>query len=282
MKDPHPDRNDPVQPSAPRAEEKFRELLDLVARLRSPEGCPWDRSQKREDLGRYLIEEAYEVLEALEGASTEGLREELGDLLFQILFLARIAEEAGEFDMTVVIGGITEKMIRRHPHVFGKTKVANVEAVRSNWEQIKKELEHKGESEPRLSDGIPRSLSALARTQRITARASAVGFDWENAATVLKKVEEELFEFRAALEAGNQAAMKEEAGDLLFTLVNLCRFAGVDAEAALRASLGKFTKRFAYIEQALAGRGKTPGESTLAEMDGLWDEAKNKKNEGGS
>lgn len=277
MNDPHPERNDPVDPSAPHAEENFRELLDLVARLRSPEGCPWDRSQKRGDLGRYLIEEAYEVLEALEGASAEELREELGDLLFQILFLARIAEEDGEFDMTAVLVGITEKMIRRHPHVFGNTKIANVEAVRSNWEQIKKELEHKGEGEPRLCDGIPRSLSTLARTQRITARASAVGFDWENTAAVLKKVEEELAEFRAALEAENQTAMKEEAGDLLFTLVNLCRFAGVDAEAALRASLGKFTRRFAYIEQVLAERGKTPAESTLAEMDGLWDVAKNKK-----
>ena len=138
-------------------------------------------------------------------------------------------------------------------------------------------MEHKGEGEPRLSDGIPSSLSALTRTQRITARASAVGFDWENAAAVLKKVEEELSEFRAALETGNQAAMKEEAGDLLFTLVNLCRFAGADAEAALRASLGKFTKRFAYIEKALAERGKTPAEATLVEMDGLWNEAKDKK-----
>lgn len=269
-----------MQPSAPHAEEKFRELLDLVARLRAPEGCPWDRSQKREDIGRYLIEESYEVLEALDSASPEELREELGDLLFQILFLARISEEEGEFDMTSVLGGIAEKMIRRHPHVFGKTKVANVEAVRSNWEQIKKELEHKGEGEPRLSDGIPRSLSALARTQRITDRASAVGFDWKNAAAVLKKVEEELSEFRAALETENQTAMKEEAGDLLFTLVNLCRFAGADAEAALRASLGKFTKRFAYIEQALAERGKTPAESTIAEMDGLWNEAKDKKSKG--
>ena len=179
--------------------------------------------------------------------------------------------------MTAVLGWITEKMIRRHPHVFGNTKVANVETVRTNWEQIKKDLEHKGEGQPRLSDGLPRCLSALARTQRITARASAVGFDWENTAAVLKKVEEELSEFRAALETENQTAMKEEAGDLLFTLVNLCRFTGVDAEASLRASLGKFTKRFAYIEQALAERGKTPAESTLAEMDKLWDETKNKE-----
>jgi tetrapyrrole methylase family protein/MazG family protein len=281
MKDAHPERNNPAQPSAPHAEENFRELLDLVARLRSPGGCPWDRAQKKEDIGRYLIDEAYEVLDALDGDSPGELREELGDLLFQILFLARIAEEEGKFDTKAVLVGITEKMIRRHPHVFGDARFTNVETVRSNWERIKKELEHKGEGEPRLGDGIPRSLSALARAQRITARASAVGFDLENTAAVLKKVEEELSEFRVALEAGNQAAMKAEAGDLLFTLVNLCRFAGADAEAALRASLGKFTKRFAYIEQALAKRGKTPAESTLAEMDKLWNESKNNKNEGG-
>ena len=269
-----------MQRSVPHSEEKFRELIDLVARLRSPDGCPWDRSQNKGDIGRYLIEEAYEVLEALDGASPEELCEELGDLLFQILFLARIAEEAGEFNMGAVLDAINEKMIRRHPHVFGDTQVANVEAIRKNWEQIKKEVEHKGKDKPRLSHGIPRSLSTLARTQRITARASVAGFDWGNAIEVLKKVEEELSEFRAALEAGNKAAMKEEAGDLLFTLVNLCRFAGADAEAALRASLGKFIKRFAYIEKTLAKRGKTPAEATLTEMDGLWHEAKNKKSEG--
>jgi tetrapyrrole methylase family protein/MazG family protein len=277
MNDPNPEKNDSVQPSAPHAEEHFRELLDLVARLRSPRGCPWDRSQKSKDLGRYLIEEAYEVLEALDGDSPDELREELGDLLFQILFLARIAEEEGKFDIKAVIDGISEKMTRRHPHVFGSTTVDNIENVRSNWEQIKKEVEHKGEGDPRICEGIPRSLTTLARTQRITARASAVGFDLEDTVAVLKKVEEELAEFRAALETENSHAMKEEAGDLLFALVNLCRFAGADAEAALRASLGKFTKRFAQIEQTLAERGKTPSESTLAEMDGLWDEIKSKE-----
>ena len=204
------------------------------------------------------------------------LREELGDLLFQILFLARITEEEGDFDMTDVLGEINKKMIRRHPHVFGDAQAASVDTVRENWEQIKKEVEHKGKGEPRLTDGLSRNLSALARTQLITARASAVGFDWDSAAEVLKKVEEELSEFRTALEAGNQAAMKEEVGDLLFTLVNLCRFAGADAEAALRASLGKFTRRFAYIEQTLAKRGITPAEATLAEMDALWNEVKKK------
>ena len=274
MTDPRTDSDNTPGPSAPRAEDKLRGLLDLVARLRAPGGCPWDRSQKKGDLGRYLIEEAYEVLEALDGESPDELREELGDLLFQILFLARIAEEEGVFDMTAVIGGITEKMVRRHPHVFGDARAASVETVRTNWDQIKKELEHKGDGAPRIFDGIPRSLSTLARAQRITERASAVGFDLEDTAAVLKKVEEELAEFRAALESGNSGAMKQEAGDLLLTLVNLCRFAGADAESALRASLGKFTKRFAQIEATLAERGKTPSESTLAEMYGLWDAIK--------
>jgi tetrapyrrole methylase family protein/MazG family protein len=266
----------PLKSTTKRDEEKFRELLDLIARLRSPDGCPWDRSRQKGDIGRYLIEESYEVLEALDAASPEGLKEELGDLLFQILFLTRLAEEKGEFDTAAVLEAITVKMIRRHPHVFGDAKVNGVEEVRANWERIKKELEHKGMNNARLCEGIPRSLSTLARTQRITARASAVGFDWENAAGVLKKIEEELSEFRAALAAGNRKQMRAEAGDLLFTVVNLCRFAHADAEAALRTSLGKFTERFAYIERELAARGKMPLESDLAEMNRLWNEAKKK------
>jgi tetrapyrrole methylase family protein/MazG family protein len=271
------ERNDTLKHSAPQAEEQFRDLLNLVARLRSPEGCPWDRSQNKGDIGRYLIEEAYEVLEALEGDSSDELREELGDLLFQILFLARITEEEGDFSMTDVLSEIHKKMIRRHPHVFGDAQAASVDTIRENWAQIKKEVEHKGEGEPSLTEGLSRNLSALARTQLITARASAVGFDWDSAAEVLKKVEEELSEFRTALEAGNQTAINEEVGDLLFTLVNLCRFAGADAEAALRASLGKFTRRFAYIEKTLAKQGITPAEATLDEMDALWNEVKKEK-----
>lgn len=270
-------RNDSLPPSDPSAERKFRKLLDLVARLRSPDGCPWDRAQGKEDIGRYLIEEAYEVLEALEKTTPEELREELGDLLFHILFLSRIAEEQGEFDIAAVLDGITAKMIRRHPHVFGDAKAADAEAVRRNWEQIKKEVEHKGLTAPSLADGLSRSLSTLAKAQQLTARASAVGFDWGSVAEVLDKLEEELAEFRSAAAARNREAMREEVGDLLFTLVNLCRFADADAEAALRASLDKFTRRFAYIEQALSRRGKTPAESDLAEMDGLWNEAKTKE-----
>jgi tetrapyrrole methylase family protein / MazG family protein len=257
-------------------EQKFRELLAIVARLRSPEGCPWDRAQKKEDIGRYLIEEAYEVLEALDD-SPDHLREELGDLFFQILFLARIAEETGEFNMAGILEGITAKMIRRHPHVFGDATVEGVEDVRTNWERIKAEVEHKGTKVDSLSAGIPRSLSTLAKAQRITARASEAGFDWPDTAGVLNKVEEELAEFRDALRADSAERIREEAGDLLFTLVNLCRFAQVDAEAALRASLRKFTDRFSHIERELAARGKTPRDSSPAEMDRIWEEAKKMK-----
>ena len=265
-----------MKPSAT-SEKQFRELLSLVSRLRGPDGCPWDRAQTKPDIGRYLIEEAYEVLEALEECSPDHLREELGDLLFQILFLVRMAEEAGEFNISDVLKGITAKMIRRHPHVFGDATVASVDEVRTNWERIKADVEHKGINESPLCDGIPRSLSTLAKAQRITARASEAGFDWKDAAGVLNKVEEELAEFRAALETKDPERMKDEAGDLLFTLVNLCRFARVDAESALRSSLRKFIDRFSDLERKLAARGMTPRDSSQADMDLIWEEAK--KNE---
>ncbi len=275
MNDPKPEQEEPLRPPA-ETEQKFRELLAIVARLRSPVGCPWDRVQKKEDIGRYLIEEAYEVLEALED-SPDHLREELGDLLFHILFLARMAEEAGEFNMADILEGITAKMIRRHPHVFGDATVEGVEEVRTNWERIKAEVEHKGQTRSPLCNGIPRTLTTLAKAQRITERASEAGFDWPDAAGVLNKVEEELAEFRDALRANSAVRIREEAGDLLFTLVNLCRFARVDAEAALRASLRKFTDRFSHIERELAVQGKSPQDSSPAEMNRLWEEAKKMK-----
>jgi tetrapyrrole methylase family protein / MazG family protein len=268
-----------LKESACPAERKFHELLDLITRLRSPDGCPWDRSRTQTDMAGYLIEEAYEVLEAIHGGTPSAVMEELGDLLFQILFIARMAEEAGEFDIAAVLAAIMEKMIRRHPHVFGDTRAESVDAVRANWERIKREQEHKGADKATLFDGIPRSLSTLTKAQLITARASEVGFDWSDTGEVLKKVEEELSEFGDALGNNDRKAMGEEAGDLLFTLVNLCRFAGVDAEAALRISLGKFTGRFAYIERGLAAEGKTPADSTLTEMDRLWNEAKKEPTE---
>jgi tetrapyrrole methylase family protein/MazG family protein len=269
-------KSTPVKRPADREAEKFLELIDLIARLRSPDGCPWDRSRTQGDIGHYLIEEAYEVLEALEKASPQGLKEELGDLLFQILFLARMAEEAGDFNLEEVLGAIRDKMIRRHPHVFGDTQVEGVEDVRRNWERIKKEEKHPDESRSGLLEGLPRGLSSLARAERITARASAVGFDWPDASGVIQKLEEEIAEFRDALEARDPGRMREEVGDLLFTVVNLCRFARADAEASLRAALGKFTERFAYIEQELSARGRTTADASLAEMDRLWNEAKKK------
>ena len=265
-----------MRPSPGQVEIKFRELLEIIARLMGPGGCPWDRSQKKEDVGGYLIEEAYEVLEALDGASPDELKEELGDLLFQILFLARLAEEAEEFGMEEVLGAIGGKMIRRHPHVFGDAAVKNTAEVRVNWERIKRELENKDPKKSAIFAGIPRSLSTLAKAQRMTAKASKVGFDWKDATGVLNKMEEELAEFKAAMAAGNRKQMREEAGDLLFTLVNLCRFAQVDAEAALRGSLRKFSRRFSHIERELAARGKTPAASSLSEMDGLWNQAKDR------
>ena len=263
-----------MKPSSGQVEVKFRELLEIIARLRGPGGCPWDRSQKKGNIGAYLIEEAYEVLEALDGASPDELKEELGDLLFQVLFLARLSEETEEFGMGDVLKAACEKMVRRHPHVFGDAAVKNAAEVRVNWERIKRELESKDPKRSAFFAGIPRSLSTLAKAQRITARASKVGFDWKDAAGVLKKMEEELAEFKAAMAAGNRKQMKDEAGDLLFTAVNLCRFAQVDAEVALRGSLRKFSRRFSHIERELAARGKTPAASSLDEMDGLWDQAK--------
>lgn len=257
----------------PSAEERFRELILLIERLRGPDGCPWDRAQTKPDIGRHLIEEAYEVLEALEGPP-DHLREELGDLLFQILFLARMAEEAGQFTAGDLLAEIIAKMVRRHPHVFGDATAGTVEEVRTQWERIKTEVEQRGAAEDSLTAGIPRSLPTLVKAQRITARASEAGFDWPDAEGVLKKVEEELAEFRAALETKQPERMQDEAGDLLFTLVNLCRFVRVDAEEALRSSLRKFTGRFSHIERELAARGKTPKDSSQAEMDRIWEEAK--------
>ena len=268
-----PEITHPLTPPV-NVEMKFRELLEIIVKLRSPDGCPWDRAQTKEDIGRYLIEEAYEVLEALEGSLPENVQEELGDLLFQILFLARMAEDAGEFKMVDVLEGITAKMIRRHPHVFGDIKVDGVGEVRTNWERIKREVEHKGQKESPICDGIPRSLSTLAKAQRITARAAEAGFDWPDTAGVLEKVEEELAEFRAALETKDPKQIQDEAGDLLLTLVNLCRFSQVDAETALRSSLRKFIDRFSHIERELTARGKTPKSSSPAEMNRIWDEAK--------
>ena len=233
---------------------EFRRLLDIIQRLRSPQGgCPWDLKQKKEDLGRYLIEEAYELIDAIEAGDPAGQREEMGDLLFQILFLARIAEEKGEFGVPDVLKEIGDKMIRRHPHVFGSGKADTVDEVKSNWERIKQEQENK-KPEGALSS-LPRSLPSLLKAQIITEKAARLGFDWPHIQGVIMKVEEEVGELKASVSAGDPAAVKGEIGDLLFSIVNLSRFAGVNADDSLKGAIDKFLRRFSYIEKKLAEKG---------------------------
>jgi len=251
-------------------------LMEIVSKLRSPSGCLWDREQSKEDIARYLLEEAYEVVDAIENGSPAALLEELGDLLFHIIFLADLADEQADFDLTDVMAGIVEKMIRRHPHVFSDKSVESVTAIKENWDLIKKK-EGKGLGTCRdRFNGIATVLPALIRAQKITQTAAKVGFDWENIAGVLEKVEEELAELKSAIKAKRQECIAEEMGDLLFSLVNLCRFLDVDAEASLRGASHKFIQRFAYIEEELLKMGKKPAKTTQPEMERLWKEAKNK------
>ncbi len=261
-------------------EEVYQELAALVAlikKLRAPNGCPWDKQQKKEDIGKYLLAEAYEVIDELAEADSQGLKEELGDLLFQILFLAEMADEAGDFSLTDVLTGIREKMIRRHPHVFGDVKVSSTEEVKENWQKIKARERESKNREKKIFDGIPRSLPALLRAQKITGEAAQYHFDWETTNEVIDKLNEELGEFIAARQSNNQSLIKEELGDILFTVVNLSRFVNVDAETALSQTTNKFVRRFSAIMATLAARGIKPGETGLKEMDALWNEIKKKE-----
>ncbi len=251
----------------------FADLVAIMARLRGEDGCPWDRRQTKEDLKPFLIEETYEILEALDRGDDQGLQEELGDLLFHIIFMARIAEEEGAFNINDVIKRIAEKMRHRHPHVFGGAEVSGAHEVEANWARLKA-AEKPRES---LMVGLPLHLPALMRAFRLTQRAAQVGFDWEHRDQVWAKLEEELEEFQEALREENKEALREELGDILFTLVNLARFISVDPEDALRRVTNKFAARFTYIEQRLREEGKTPQEVSLAEMDALWEESKGKK-----
>jgi len=254
--------------------QELTDLILLIKKLRAPDGCPWDRKQRQEDIGKYILEEAYEVIESLEAHDQQAIAEELGDLLFQILFLAEMGEESGAFSLKDIMTGIREKMIRRHPHIFGDIKVNSVEEVKENWQQIKKRERGAKNDEKSLFSSIPRSLPALKRAQKVTALAAVYGFDWQNTSDVLEKLQEELSEFDTALTGNNQVEVEEELGDLFFTLVNLSRFVKVDSETALSKSTNKFLQRFAYITAQLADLGKTPEQTTLAEMDELWKKAK--------
>ncbi|HET6488402.1 MAG TPA: nucleoside triphosphate pyrophosphohydrolase [Syntrophales bacterium] len=257
--------------------ERFEKLLVIIERLRNPEGgCPWDIRQTKEDVGRYLLDETYEVLDAIDKASPKAIREELGDLLFMILFLARIAEEEHLFGIEGILDDIAAKMIRRHPHVFGDATVKDAAEVKRNWDRIKRDVEKRGESAPSILSRIPRAMPALLRAQKITGEAAKVGFDWDSAQGVMAKIEEEMGEFRDALAEGDSDRAREEIGDFLFSIVNLGRHLNINSEEALMASNRKFEQRFLYIEERLRERGKDPASSTLAEMDALWEEAKGK------
>ena len=252
----------------------FRKIMEIIDRLKAPDGCLWDRQQKKEDIGKYLMEEAYEVIDAIDDGPPDALKEELGDVLFHILFLAKLSDEKGEFDISDVVDVISEKMIRRHPHVFGDTEVRDVEEILSNWKKIKDREGKKEIKEGSLLRGIPRSMPPLMTAHKITGRASSKGFDWKNTNGVMEKIDEELGELKEAISDGRKDRIENEIGDMFLSLVNLCRFTETDPENALRSSLKKFAERFSFIEENLRKKGKSPRDVSLEEMDNLWNTAK--------
>lgn len=249
----------------------FEEFQELIAHLRAPDGCPWDRAQTHLSLRRNLIEEAYEVLEAIDAEDPKAMQEEFGDLLVQLLLNTQIASEAGEFRMADLLHGIITKLIARHPHVFGDLELKDAEEVIANWEHLKAgERAARGEAERSALDGVAAALPALSQAEAYTARAARVGFEWPNIEGVLGDVAEEIKEFREAKKADREA----EFGDILFALVNLARWLKIDPEAALRAANVRFKQRFAYVEVGARKQGRRLQDMTLEEMDRLWDEGK--------
>ncbi len=253
----------------------FDGLLEIMDRLREPEGCPWDREQTYATLRGYLLEEAYEVAQALDDNDEQALCEELGDLLFQIVFLSRIGKENGAFSAGDVVRGIAAKMVRRHPHVFAETKVRDSEDVLRNWEDIKRQ-EQKGKKQelPGVLDGVPAALPALLKAYRIGTKASRVGFFWKTGEEILGKVDEELGELRESLAGSDHDGIREELGDLIFTLVMLARHSGVDPEDALERSNRKFTGRFRRLEEIVRDEGGTVDGSSMDRLERLWRQVK--------
>ena len=253
-------------------------LIDIMAALRTPgSGCPWDLEQSFATIAPYTIEEAYEVADAISRGDLDHLREELGDLLLQVVFHARMAQEVSAFDFGDVVLAITRKLLRRHPHVFGDARGLSADAVKELWERIKADEKAEKADADKPSGalaGVPVALPGLTRALKLQAKASQVGFDWNDPRAVLAKIREEADEIEQELACRRRDQAAGEVGDLLFAVVNLARHLGVDPEAALRATNAKFERRFAAIERELAARGKSPSNATLAEMDTLWDEAK--------
>ena len=255
------------------AGEKFSELLELMAELRGENGCPWDRQQTHQTLKAFLLEETHELLDAFTGNDAAKIAEELGDLLHQIVFHCQIGAENGRFTAGGVISNLATKITRRHPHVFSGDALPDSDAVTKQWGQIKAQEKLAGTFNSVLGS-LPRSMPALARAQTISERAARVGFDWPNIEPVWQKVEEELSELKTACASGDRQRTGEELGDVFFSLVNVARFLGVQAEEAASQTTDKFIERFNYVENQLRQAGKTPDQSTLEEMDRLWDEAK--------
>ncbi len=268
---------------APKPSRDIKRLLEIMAALRTPKtGCPWDLEQNFATIAPYTLEEAYEVADAIARGNLDDLREELGDLLLQVVFHARMAEEKGAFDFGGVVEGITTKLLRRHPHVFGDAKGLSAKAVEGLWERIKSE-EKRQKADPSGSSsngsagalaGVPVGLPALTRALKLQQKAGKVGFDWNDPLAVLAKIREEIDEIHTEITSGDREKAAAEVGDLLFAVVNLARHLNIDPEAAVRSTNLKFERRFASIEKALARNGKTPKNSSLAEMDALWNVAK--------
>jgi tetrapyrrole methylase family protein / MazG family protein len=271
-------------PTGKRIGELFEALVKLQARLRAPGGCPWDREQTHDTLKTCLIEEAYEVVDALDKGDAKGLTEELGDLLLQVLFHADLGREAGRFDISEVISGIHDKLVRRHPHVFGNVKAETSGQVLKNWVKLKAEEKQAGSGEntsarpplPSVLDGIPRSLPALLEAYQLTRRAAHVGFDWENVEGIFAKLQEETSELRVALTEPDRARREEEIGDMLFVAVNIARFLGSDPEVALKQSNLKFKSRFKDMEAEAALSGQHLAQLNKEELEVLWEAAKSR------
>jgi len=261
-------------PLAAQRGETFPRLVELMQRLLAPDGCPWDREQNLSTLRKYVLEEACEVIDAIDSGDRKALKEELGDLLLQVVFQAELARREGEFAIDDVVEGIVAKLVHRHPHVFGDVEVSGSSEVLTNWEKLK--AKEKGDRS--ILAGVPRSLPALTRAQRIGEKVARVGFDWEDEKGSRAKVREEFGELEAAIEKKDADAIEEEMGDCLFALVNLSRHLEVDAEGALRRTIDKFTKRFDHVEKRVKEKhGGWQGKLPLEELDGYWEEAKKTK-----
>ncbi len=259
----------------------FAELVELMARLRGPAGCPWDREQDHRSLRTYMLEETYEVLDAIEADDPRALRDELGDLLLQVVFHAQMAREAGRFTIEEVISSLCDKLIRRHPHVFADARVKDAEQVVANWEALKAaeraSHEQRAPAGSSILLGVPHTLPGTLQAYQLTRRAAKVGFDWAQLDDVLKKLQEEVAELRQAAAGGERAPVEGEVGDLLFVVVNVARKLGVDPEVALQAANRKFIERFTGIELELARQGRRLEEASLEEMDALWERSKGKR-----